>query len=304
MQQAGVVFAQFCLPQVESAFEGRQVIEAFAVFGEDGRRHVGRVGREAHDAVFDAVQFDIDFLGSFLLVGLVILLVVFLLFFFGFACGFFFLGLLLFGFQLLEQFVVFLVQAEAVIGVLVEEDEHGVAQRAPGCMAAHAVAVGLEEDGVAVEHPAGRLTEIAALGQVDDVPARTVGFHQAYVRVGVVTVADECEGEPASVGRPGVIKAASCVVPRRAVSHLAHFFSLQIDHHQAAAVFDEGQFLAVGRELRVGALDVFRGQQGFFLDERSVGEIGIFRAGDFCKIESPVASTLAGIGQGAVVRGE
>ena len=61
-----------------------------------------------------------------------VFLVVFLLFIFVFALGGVFPGrLLLLLLQLLAQLVVFLAQAVFVVGVLVEEDEHGVVQRAP-----------------------------------------------------------------------------------------------------------------------------------------------------------------------------
>ena len=66
-------------------------------------------------------------------------------------------------------------------------------------MVAHTVPFALEEDGVAVQYPAGRAAEVSALGQVDDA-ACAVRLHDAYVGIGVMMVADELQGKPLAVG--------------------------------------------------------------------------------------------------------
>ena len=291
------MLAQVHLPEVVTAFEGRHVVEAFAVGREEGVTQARGVGREAHDAVLDAVQLYFDgFHVVFLFTVLLVLVTVFLLVF---------LLLVLVGLVLLFllEFIVLLAQAELVVGVLIEEHQHGVFQRAPRSMATHTITVGAEEDGVAFHHPAGRRTEITATRQVEDL-ALAVGTHQADVGIGVVAVADEFEGEPLAIGRPAVVEAACGAVPGGAVGNLAYLLRLEIKDHQAVAVFDKGQLLTVGREGGHGALHGGGGQQHFFVDQRGVGKVGVFLAGYLGQVELPVAAAFAGIGQGAAVGGE
>ena len=64
----------------------------------------------------------------------------------------------------------------------------------------------------------------------------------------------------------------------------------------------KAEFLAVGRELRIGTFHGGGGQQHFFFNQRGVREVRVFLAGYLGKVELPVAASLAGVGQGAVVR--
>ena len=90
------LFAQVHFPKVHTTFKGGKVVEVFAVFAEDGVAEVAGVGRKAHNAVGDAVEVDVERLGSLVFVLL-------LTFFFAFA---FSLGIL---FVVLGLFLVFLV---------------------------------------------------------------------------------------------------------------------------------------------------------------------------------------------------
>ena len=119
-----------------------------------------------------------------------------------------------------------------------------------------------------------------------------------------MAVADELEGEPPSVRRPAVGEAACGAVPGGSVGNLAHLLRLKVEDHQAVAVFDEGQLLAVGREGGHGALYNRRGQQHFLVYQGGVGKVRVFLAGYLGQVELPVASALAGIGQGASVGSE
>ena len=75
-------------------------------------------------------------------------------------------------------------------------------------MSAHAVTLRLEENGIAVEGKTGRTAHVAAVGQVDD---GTVALcaDKTYIGIRVVPVADEFEGEPFSVRRPGIVEPAA-----------------------------------------------------------------------------------------------
>ena len=92
-------------------------------------------------------------------------------------------------------------------------------------------------------------------------------------------VADKFEGEPFAARRPRLAELAICAVPGGAVRNLAHLLRLQIEHHQPVAVFDKGEFLAVGRELRIGTFHGGGGQQHFFFNQRGVREVRVFLAG-------------------------
>ena len=168
-------------------------------------------------------------------------------------------------------------------------------------MGTHAVAFGGEKDGVAVQRKVGIAAHVAAIGEVDDVFA-SLCADQADVGVGVVLVTRELKCKPFTVRRPCVVKSSAGAVPGGAVRNLAHLLRLQIEHHQPDAVFDKGEFLAVGRELRIGTFHGGGGQQHFFFNQRGVREVRVFLAGYLGKVELPVAASLAGVGQGAVVR--
>ena len=129
----GLPFAQVHLPEVHAAFKGGKVIEVFAVLAEDGVAKVAGVGRKAYNAVADAVEVDVERLGS---LRFVLLLTFF--FAFAFSLGILFVVLCLFLvllvvllFHLLEQGVVFGREAVAVVGILGEECKQYVVLTAP-----------------------------------------------------------------------------------------------------------------------------------------------------------------------------
>ena len=166
-------------------------------------------------------------------------------------------------------------------------------------MAAHTITVAAEHDGFALHHPAGTLADVGAAGDVGD--GTTVGRHDTDIGIGVALVADELEGKPLAVGRPAVVKAAVGLIPGRAVGHLGHLLGLEVKHLEIDTVLDKGEFLAIGRQAGIHALNGGRGQQDFFLDEGGVGEVGVFLALNGGKDKFPVAVALGGIGQSAVV---
>ena len=302
--QLRIPLAQVEFPEVETLLERRQVIERLALLVHDRRSEVRRVRRQARDAVLDSLELDHDRLNGRRLLLLLRSSLLFLVRLLALLLGFLLplgllAGLLLLLLEGLAQFVVLLAQAELVVGILIEEDEHHVAQRTPRSVGPHAVAVGLEEDGIAVEHPPRRRTEVTAAGQVRDLTA--LGADQTDIRIGVVAVADELEGKPPPVGRPSIVEAAAGPVPRAAVGDLVHLLRVEIDDHQPVAVLDEGQLLAVGRELRAGTLEFRLGQQPLLAEHRRVGESFLLIAHDRRPIKVPFAVPLTGIDQRPVV---
>ena len=169
-------------------------------------------------------------------------------------------------------------------------------------MRAHAETVALEENGIAVEHKAGVAAHVAAAGEVDDVAA--IGRDEADAVVGVVAVGGVGEGEPLAVGAPAEIETAAAREPRRAVGYLADGLRRHVHHHEVGAVLNEGKLLAVGRELRVTAVDGEVGQEWFFVDEGGIGEVGVFAAGNFSRVKLRDAVALAGIDDRTVVLAE
>ena len=121
-------------------------------------------------------------------------------------------------------------------------------------MSAHAVTLRLEENGIAVEGKTGRTAHVAAVGQVDD-GAVALCADKTYIGIRVVPVADEFEGEPFSVRRPGLVEPAARAVPGGAIGNLAHFLRIKVHHHEAGTVFYECQLFTVGRELRESTLN-------------------------------------------------
>ena len=126
-------------------------------------------------------------------------------------------------------------------------------------MTAQAVAVGLEQDSVAVEHEAWTLTEIGALCEV--VNLATLCAHKTQITIWIALIADKFEHKPLAVGRPLVVEAAVGFIPSAAVGHLTGLLALEVHDHQAVATLDEGKFLAIGRILRHRTLHCGRGQK-------------------------------------------
>ena len=119
-------------------------------------------------------------------------------------------------------------------------------------MAAHAVALALEEDGLTIHHPSGTLAHVAALR--DRMNLTTFSADDALIRVWVTTIGDIAQYEPLAVGAPFEVETSVLIIPLAAISHLRHVHGLQIDHLQFDTVFDEGYLLAVGTIFRRATL--------------------------------------------------
>ena len=168
-------------------------------------------------------------------------------------------------------------------------------------MAAHTVAVGHEQDSVAVEHPVRHHVKVTAVGDVHRL-ALAVGIHDGDVGIRVVAIADDFEREPFAVGRPFIVE--SSAVPERAVGYLAHGLAFRIVDHQFRVVLDIGDFLAVGREFRNFAVDAVGREEGRFFNQRSIREVEVVVAENFCHIKVPCTVAFAGVDKRAVVRAE
>lgn len=169
-------------------------------------------------------------------------------------------------------------------------------------MAAHTVAVRLEEYGIAVQNPLGRRVEVPRIGEVGDLAA--VGAYEAHVGIGIVAVAYVAEDKPPSVGRPRVVDASVGRILAAAVGNLMHLARGEVLHHKARAVLEECDALAVGRIFGACALDAVVLEEGLFVDERGIGEVGVVVAGDLCRVDAPVAVALRGVDHRTVVWGE
>ena len=145
-------------------------------------------------------------------------------------------------------------------------------------MRTHTVTLGDKEDRIAIEHPTGRTTGIATVGQVGDLA--TLRTNQTYIGIGIMLITNETEREPSAIGRPLIGEASSGAIPCRAIGHLAHLLRLQVHDHQLRTSLDKGQLLPIGRELRHRALHRRAGQQHLLVDHRGVGEIGLLLTSD------------------------
>ena len=167
-------------------------------------------------------------------------------------------------------------------------------------MAAHTKAVCREDNGVAAHYPLGRLVKVAGVGEVVDFSA--LGADDADIRVGVVLVSGVAYGKPFSVRRPGVVHVASGGVVLAAVGNLACLAAFDVKYHQAATAFNVGQFLAVGRVLRIATVYAVVLEQGFLFNQRGVCQVRLILAHYGGGIDVPVAVALRSIGDGSVVR--
>ena len=82
---------------------------------------------------------------------------------------------------------------------------------------------------------------------------------------------------------------------------MCHRLALHVHHHQAFALFDKRQLLAIGRELWRRAVYILVRSDDFFLDDGGVGEVEVFLAADSSLHQLPLAVALACIHEGAVV---
>ena len=293
VQQFGFMLAQIHLPHIKPTFERRKIIQLFTVFRKDSRGQTRRIRSQTDNPVLNTVQFHHNVLCRLLLFLIRFLIVFFLIIL---LIG----SLILFLFQFLLEFIIFLAQAELVVRILVDENQHHIVQRTPRSMVTHTVTFGSKENGVTVHYPAWRTAGITASGQIDHLSS-SVGTYQADIGIRVVTVADAFQSKPFSVGRPAIREITVGTVPQGTVSYLSHLLGSQIDHHQPATVFDEGHFLAIGRELRIHPFHGFRRKQHFFVYQGSVRKIRVFLPGNPCRIELPVSGPFAGIHQGTVI---
>ena len=264
-------------------------------------RNFRRIGSNPHETVLDASEFHHDRLNRvlFLVVGFLILLFVglFVVFFILFLLFLsFFLALFV---EFLAQFVILLAQIILIVGILIHKHEHHIAQRAPRSMAAHSVAVGDKHHGIAVEHPLRCAVEIAVVGDINHLA--TIGAHNCDIGIWVMAVVDNLEGKPFAVGRPTIVERACATHPVGAVGYLAHLLGLEVEHHEAIAVFDKGEFFSIGRELRISALHLVGGDERLLVHDCGIGEIEVFLSCDSRLVKSPFAAALAGVGDCAIV---
>lgn len=170
-------------------------------------------------------------------------------------------------------------------------------------MAAIAGAVGRPDHGLAAQHPLGVVVGVSALGQVGHLTA-TVGLHQHDVGVVPSAHADVLGQEPAAVGRPLVgLVAVGVRVVVLAVEHRPHLARLQVDDAQRGAVFEEGHFLAVGRE---GGLEgrASRNHQRLLLHTDGVDEELLVLVGEARQVDTPHAVAFGRVNQRTAVGAE
>ena len=174
-------------------------------------------------------------------------------------------------------------------------------------MGAHAVAVGLIHDRVAVEHKMGSAVEIGGASEVGDFACRE--FEQRDIAIWVAHLGNKFHHDPAAVGTP--LEAHAVVLARigLATGVFRNFAGCQIHHAEMVAVLDKSKLLAVGRNIRMRVLvdRISHVGTGLDVEERHLGngrrvrEIGIFLARHRRLIYILAAGALRGIIKRAVV---
>ena len=163
--QLGLLLQEVVLPQVGLALEARLVVQRVAapwrqhvvaqVTGVDGQPH------NAVAAVVEHLGFEFK-LRLLVLLAFPLVLLAFRLFVFRLFALTFFLVLLAF----IEQRLLLLRHAEAIVGIQVEEHQVDVALGSPAAVTAESGTVALEEHGLAAQCPFGSCVAVAAVGQV------------------------------------------------------------------------------------------------------------------------------------------
>ena len=248
LHQFRLAFSKRQFPEVITVFKGAEIVKIITVAGNNRVREIRRIGGKAHHAVFDAVKFNRNLflrLSFFFGIGFAPLLT--LLLGVGFVViAIFLVGLLL---SIFQKRIIFFRKHEAVAALAVKENNHYIFLRAPRGVIAHAVAVGEEDHGVAVEHETGIHAEVARIGDIRNL----TGLHvkKSYVAVRIAHFGNILNREPAVVGRPYGHHLIVLTGIGLAVSELPDTLCGQIHHHNLVTVFHKRHFLAVGRNQRM-----------------------------------------------------
>ena len=232
-------------PQVHAALKGRLIIERVAAVGEYGIAQTRGIHRQARNAVAAVLQVKLQRChGRLFLVSAFFLLAVLFL---GVFVGLLFLGLFfLFLFGLLLHDLLLLGHLEVLIGVKVKEHDVDIVLGAPAAVAAVTGAVAGENHRLATQHPFAVALIVAALGQVVDL-AVAAGVDQCDILAVPTALADVGREQPTAVGTPFKPHVAVTVgIDVLAVHQGAHNLALDVNGPQCAAVFQEGNTLAVG----------------------------------------------------------
>ena len=168
-------------------------------------------------------------------------------------------------------------------------------------MVAHTVLLGGVDDRIAVHHEAGTHGEVAGLGEVVDHRLSLGRTDEGDVVVGVVSIVDDAHGDPLAVGRPGEVDLSVALHLIPSVGDLALLLRLGIVDHEATAVFEIGEVLAIGGKLGAGLLRLVTGDEEFLIDQRAVGEVRVVTPLDRGDVEVTLAIALARIDDRAVV---
>ena len=83
-----------------------------------------------------------------------------------------------------------------------------------------------------------------------------LGIYDGYIGIWLMAVAGELERNPSAVGRPYIVESSVAFRICRTVGKPAHLSGGHIHYHQLVTVLNKCKALAVGRILRICALDV------------------------------------------------
>ena len=245
-------------PQIITAFKSCQIIEFITFRCQYSITHERRIDGQAYNTVKPIVEIELQrfhlfflfFIPIFLvfLFGVFFLIVFFILFLFLFC--FFFLGLFSF-LCLFKQSKIFLIHAETVVSIYIEEHNVSIVLSAPTTMTAIACTVTEPHHCFTTQHPFCISIRISTLGQIVHF-SFTIGIQKHNVFIIPTTDTYKFRKNPFTIGTP--LKPLITITVRiliLCIHHSTYLLSLEIDDADCRTIFKKCDFFSVRTILRI-----------------------------------------------------
>ena len=236
-----------------------------------------------HGAVVEIVKLEFQRLHLLLLVGAVLLL-----------------GLLVGLLSFLEQSTVFLVHAELVVCLGIEEGDIHIAMRTPTAMTTVSGTVAGKYHCLATHHPTGMRVGISALCQVHRF-VLTLGIYKSHIHVVPTAITHVVGQEPLAIGAPGeVLVAIGIGVVVLGIHGHPALARLEVNDADGLAVLQVCHLLAIGtiQRLETGGNAI---GQSLLLYLGAIGHNLLLVVHHLRLVDAPYATTLAIVNHGTTI---